>query len=82
MISRIGLALWFLLSRKLLLKVSPPPTARFRAGWVYASMGTVGVALLEKEKNYAQAVDTLRLLLGGLCCPGASAPHCTRMRSC
>ncbi|KAF6253759.1 hypothetical protein COO60DRAFT_391875 [Scenedesmus sp. NREL 46B-D3] len=48
----------------------PPPLwlARFCAGWVHASLGTVAVSLLEKQKRWAEAVELLRLLLGGNGC--------------
>ncbi|KAG2484067.1 hypothetical protein HYH03_017087 [Edaphochlamys debaryana] len=44
--------------------------ARFSAGWVYASMATVGVSLLERQRRYAEALGLLRALLRGRCCPG------------
>jgi hypothetical protein len=49
----------------------PPPLflARFSAAWVYTSMATVGVSLLEREKKHRQAVDLLQCLLGGNACP-------------
>ena len=43
--------------------------ARFTAGWVHASLGTVAVSLLEKQRQYADAVELLQLLLGGNACP-------------
>jgi hypothetical protein len=42
--------------------------ARFSSGWVYASLGTIAVSLLERERRYAEAVDLLQLLLGGNAC--------------
>uniref|UniRef100_A0A383VBR8 Fanconi-associated nuclease n=1 Tax=Tetradesmus obliquus TaxID=3088 RepID=A0A383VBR8_TETOB len=42
--------------------------ARFSAGWVHASLGTVAVSLLEKQKRWGEAVELLRLLLGGNGC--------------
>ncbi|KAI8462547.1 MAG: hypothetical protein J3K34DRAFT_462867 [Monoraphidium minutum] len=53
----------------------PPPSrplffARFCAGWVYASLGTVAASLLERERRYGDAVELLQLLLGGNACPG------------
>ncbi|GBF88189.1 fanconi-associated nuclease [Raphidocelis subcapitata] len=42
--------------------------ARFTAGWVYASLGTVAASLLERGRRYAEAVELLRLLLGGNAC--------------
>lgn len=44
--------------------------ARFCAGWVHASLGTVAVSVLEKQKRWSDAVDLLRLLLGGNACVG------------
>lgn len=37
----------------------PPPLflARFRAGWVHASLGTVAVSCLEKQKRWEEAVE-------------------------
>jgi hypothetical protein len=42
----------------------PPPLwlARFCAGWVHASLGTVGVSLLEKQKRWGEAVEVSRKL--------------------
>ena len=42
---------------------------RFCAAWVYAGMATVGVSILEKKRQYREAVERLRCLLGGNCCP-------------
>lgn len=50
--------------------VPPLFFARFCAGWVYASLGTVAASLLEKRKAYGDAVELLRLLLGGNACVG------------
>ncbi|KIY99884.1 hypothetical protein MNEG_8075, partial [Monoraphidium neglectum] len=51
---------------------TPPPRplffARFCAGWVYASQGTVAASLLEKQRRYEEAVELLQLLLGGNAC--------------
>jgi len=55
---------------------SPTPTptsrplffARFTAGWMYASLGTVAASLYERERRYPEAVDLLQLLLGGNAC--------------
>ncbi|WIA16211.1 hypothetical protein OEZ85_012924 [Tetradesmus obliquus] len=44
---------------------NPPPA---HAGWVHASLGTVAVSLLEKQKRWGEAVELLRLLLGGNGC--------------
>lgn len=44
--------------------------ARFCAGWVHGSLGTVAVSLLEKQKRWSEAVDLLQLLLGGNACVG------------
>jgi hypothetical protein len=37
---------------------------RFTAAWVYAAMATAGVSLLEKQRQYAEACDIIRQLLG------------------
>lgn len=67
---------------------STPPTstpncplffARFRAGWVYASLGTVAVSLLEKQRRYEEAVDLLQLLLGGNACLARRGAWWTRL---
>lgn len=33
-------------------------------------MATVGVSLLERQRRYREAIEALRLLLAGTCCPG------------
>lgn len=53
--------------------------ARFCAGWVFASLGTVAVSLLEKQKRWIEAVDLLRLLLGGNACVGRRGDWWTRL---
>jgi hypothetical protein len=53
--------------------------ARFTAGWLYASMGTVAASILEKRRDYAAAVDLLRLLLGGNACPARRGAWWTRL---
>lgn len=52
--------------------LSPQPLflARFCAGWVHASLGTVAVSLLERRRDWGAAAELLRLLLGGNACPG------------
>lgn len=59
----------------------PPPLffARFCAGWVHASLGTVAVSLLEKQKRWEEAVELLRLLLGGNACVGRRGDWWTRL---
>lgn len=47
----------------------PRVFASYSAGWVYASLGTVAVSLLERQRDYQAAVDLLQLLLGGNACP-------------
>ena len=37
---------------------------RYSAAWVYATMATIAVSLLEKEKQYQEACELLRKLLG------------------
>ena len=37
---------------------------RYSAAWVYAAMATTGVSLMEKRKQWQQAVDLLQQLLG------------------
>lgn len=49
--------------------IKPLFLARFCSAWVYVQMATVGVALLEKQKKYGEAVERLQCLLGGNCCP-------------
>lgn len=44
--------------------------ARFCCAWVYTGMATIGVSLLEKQRDYQAAIDLIQLLLGGNCCPG------------
>jgi len=39
----------------------------YTAAWVYVCMATAGVSLLEKQKRYGEATDTLRQLLGESC---------------
>lgn len=53
--------------------------ARFSAGWLHASLGTVAVSLLEKERRYADAVQLLQLLLGGNACLGRRGEWWTRL---
>jgi Fanconi-associated nuclease 1 len=53
--------------------------ARFTAAWVYAEMGTVAVALLEKQQQYRGAVELLQLLLGGNACVGRRGEWWTRL---
>lgn len=52
--------------------LTAPPLflARFCAGWVHCSLGTIAVSLLEKQKRWPDAVELLRLLLGGNACVG------------
>ncbi|GIL90767.1 hypothetical protein Vretifemale_18441, partial [Volvox reticuliferus] len=61
----------------------PPPQqqflARFCAAWIYASMATVGVSLLERQRRYGEAVALLRQLLQGRCCPGRRGEWWMRM---
>jgi len=65
------------------LALSPPPPplflARFSAAWVYTSMATVGVSLLEKEKRHREAVELLQCLLGGNACPARRGEWWSRM---
>jgi tetratricopeptide (TPR) repeat protein len=42
---------------------------RFSAGWVYASVLTVGVSFLEKMKDFHKAIEYLELLLDSPYCP-------------
>jgi hypothetical protein len=53
--------------------------ARFCAGWVHASLGTIAVSLLEKQKRWGDAVELLRLLLGGNACVGRRGDWWTRL---
>ena len=39
----------------------------YSAAWVYATMATAGVSLLEKQRKYQEATEYLHQLLGGLC---------------
>lgn len=48
------------------------PCAACPAGWVYCMIGTVGVSLLEQQRNYKEAVSRLQLLLGVLLWAGLS----------
>lgn len=50
---------------------SPAATAQpflwcYSAAWVYATMATAGVSLLEKQRKYQEATEYLHQLLGGL----------------
>jgi hypothetical protein len=67
----------------------PPPLwlARFCAGWVHASLGTVSVSLLEKQKRWGEAVEVrsaalaaASLLLRRAWCVGCCC--CGRTRNC
>ena len=40
---------------------------RYSSAWVYAAMATTGVSLLEKRKQWQEAVELLQQLLGELC---------------
>ena len=40
---------------------------RYSSAWVYAAMATTGVSLMEKHKQWQQAVDLLQQLLGESC---------------
>jgi Fanconi-associated nuclease 1 len=53
--------------------------ARFCAGWVHASLGTVAVSLLERQRRWGDAVELLRLLLGGNACVGRRGDWWTRL---
>lgn len=37
---------------------------RFSAAWVYTTMATIHVSILEKQKCYTEACELLRILLG------------------
>jgi len=37
---------------------------RYSSAWVYAAMATTGVSLMEKRKQWQQAVELLQQLLG------------------
>ena len=37
---------------------------RYTSAWIHTSMATIAVSLLEKEKNYGEAVELLQQLLG------------------
>ena len=37
---------------------------RYSSAWVYAAMATTGVSLLEKRKQWQEAVELLQQLLG------------------
>lgn len=39
---------------------------RYSSAWVYAAMATTGVSLLEKRKQWQEAVELLQQLLGEL----------------
>ena len=39
---------------------------RYSSAWVYAAIATTGVSLMEKRKQWQQAVDLLQQLLGEL----------------
>lgn len=53
-------------------QLAPKPLflARFTATWVHVGLATVGVSLWERGRRYREAVQGLKLLLGGRCCPG------------
>ena len=36
----------------------------FSAAWVYTTMATIHISILEKQKRYAEACELLRILLG------------------
>jgi hypothetical protein len=76
--------------------VGPAATAQpflrcYSAAWVYATMATAGVSLLEKQRKYQEATEYLHQLLGGplhaatatsysvqvgrLCCPWHAQVH-------
>lgn len=42
-----------------------PFLLRFTAAWVYVAMASAGVSLYEKQKQYEEACDIIRKLLGG-----------------
>lgn len=42
---------------------------RYDASWIYCMMATAGVSMLERRKEYKDAVRRLRQLLDGRCCP-------------
>jgi hypothetical protein len=51
--------------------IGPAATAQpflrcYSAAWVYATMATAGVSLLEKQRKYQEATEYLHQLLGGL----------------
>ena len=48
------------------LKVDPKYNflLKFSAAWVYTSMATIGVSILEKQKRHSDACELLRKLLG------------------
>lgn len=41
----------------------------FSAAWVYTTMATIHISILEKQKRYAEACELLRILLGEPTCP-------------
>lgn len=53
--------------------------ARFSAGWVHASLGTLAASILERERRYAEAVQLLQLLLGGNACLSKRGGWWTRL---
>lgn len=49
---------------------------KFSAAWVYTSMATIGVSILEKQKRYSDACELLRKLLGELELQNFESPKC------
>lgn len=45
-----------------------PYLRAYTAAWVYVTMATAGVSLMEKKRRYGDATEILRQLLGGVCC--------------
>ncbi|KAI7839720.1 hypothetical protein COHA_006524 [Chlorella ohadii] len=58
---------------------TPAFLRQFDAGFVYCSMATAGVSLLERQKRYQEAIDRLHQLLGGACCLSRRGDWWTRL---
>ena len=52
----------------------------YSAAWVYATMATAGVSLLEKQRKYQEATEYLHQLLGGPLHAATATSCCVQAR--
>ena len=57
----------------------PPFLQQYDARWLYSVMATVGIGLLERQKDYRTAIERIQQLLGGHYCPERRGYWWTRL---